>query len=85
MAAGYTIGLDFGTNSVRALVVDVRDGRDLGSSVWEYTRGRAGVVIDSVNPDLARQHPADYLQGIEVAVVRASNRRQPIRRCLARR
>ena len=71
MAAGYTIGLDFGTNSVRALVVDVSDGRDLGSSVWEYTRGRAGVVIDSVNPDLARQHPADYLQGIEVAVVRA--------------
>jgi L-ribulokinase len=71
MAAGYTIGLDFGTNSVRALVVDVSDGRDIGSSVWDYTRGRAGVVIDSVNPDLARQHPADYLQGIEVAVVRA--------------
>ena len=71
MAAGYTIGLDFGTNSVRTLVVDVSDGRDLGSSVWEYTRGKAGVVIDSVNPDLARQHPADYLQGIEVAVVRA--------------
>jgi L-ribulokinase len=71
MAAGYTIGLDFGTNSVRALVVDVRDGRDIGSSVWDYTRGRAGVVIDSVNPDLARQHPADYLQGIEAAVLGA--------------
>lgn len=71
MAAAYTIGLDFGTNSVRALVVDVRDGREVGSFVWEYTHGRNGIVIDANNPELARQHPADYLKGIEVAVTQA--------------
>lgn len=71
MAAAYTIGLDFGTNSVRALVVDVRDGREVGSFVWEYTHGKNGIVIDSNQPDLARQHPADYLKGIEVSITNA--------------
>ncbi len=71
MAPAYTIGLDFGTNSVRALVVDVHNGRELGSHVWDYEHGNAGVVIDSTNPELARQHPADYLKGIEESITRA--------------
>ena len=71
MAASYTIGLDFGTNSVRALVVNVRNGKEIGSFVWEYSHGKTGVVIDPVNPDLARQHPADYIKGIEVSVTQA--------------
>src|SRR3954454_24399282 len=68
MSSAYTLGLDFGTNSVRALVVDVRNGRELGSCVWDYERGRNGIVVDPENPDLARQHPADYLKGIEQSV-----------------
>jgi L-ribulokinase len=71
MAATSTIGLDFGTNSVRALIIDVRNGRELGSHVWDYERGEAGVIIDPENPDLARQHPADYLKGIEVSITQA--------------
>jgi len=71
MAAYYTIGLDFGTSSVRALVVNVGNGKEIGSFVWEYSHGKAGVVIDPVKPDLARQHPADYLKGIEVSVTQA--------------
>ncbi|MGE5608231.1 MAG: ribulokinase [Bacillota bacterium] len=68
MSGKYSIGLDFGTNSVRALVVDVRDGRELGSAVSEYIRGQAGVIVDPGNPNLARQHPADYLAGMERAI-----------------
>ena len=71
MTGKYSIGLDFGTNSVRALVIDVRDGRELGSAVSDYQRGDHGVVIDPVNPHLARQHPADYLAGIKQAVGQA--------------
>src|SRR5437868_6337083 len=68
MAGAYAIGLDFGTNSVRALVVNVADGRELGSYVWPYRHGNAGIITESEQPDLARQHPQDYLQGIETAV-----------------
>lgn len=68
MSGKYTIGLDFGTNSVRALVVDVRDGRELGEGVSEYSRGNRGVILDANDPHLARQHPADYLTGIVASV-----------------
>jgi len=64
--AKYTLGLDFGTNSVRALVVDVADGREVGTSVFEYERGDAGVWLSN-DPNLARQHPADYVKGVEHA------------------
>jgi L-ribulokinase len=66
--AKYSLGLDFGTNSVRALLVDVRNGREAATSVFAYPSGREGIVLDGKNPDLARQHPADYLLGIEAAV-----------------
>ena len=68
MSGKYTIGLDFGTNSVRALVVDVRDGRELGEGVSEYAHGNRGVILDANDPHLARQHPADYLAGIVASV-----------------
>src|SRR5579862_2330563 len=71
MPGRYTIGLDFGTNSVRALVVDVRDGREIGEAVSDYARGERGVLLDSNDPHLARQHPADYLNG-NVASVEAA-------------
>ena len=68
----YSIGLDFGTNSARAVIVDVADGREVGTGVWDYAHGTAGVVLDPARPDLARQHPADYLRGTEEAVRRAA-------------
>ncbi|MBW2621723.1 MAG: ribulokinase [Deltaproteobacteria bacterium] len=71
MRSKYTIGLDFGTNSVRALVVDVADGSEAGTSVWPYRHGEDGVIIDPDQPDLARQHPADYLEGTKSAVQEA--------------
>jgi L-ribulokinase len=71
MDARYAIGLDFGTNSMRVLIVDVRDGRELSSAVGNYERGDAGVILDSKQPDLARQDPADYLATIASTVTKA--------------
>ncbi len=62
------IGLDFGTNSCRSLIVDISNGRELAGSVYNYPSGEAGVIIDPANPNLARQNPADYIQGIEVTI-----------------
>ena len=64
----YSLGLDFGTNSVRALLVDVRTGRELATAVFSYPSGQAGIILDPKNPNLARQNPDDYLKGIEASV-----------------
>ncbi len=64
----YAIGLDYGTNSVRCLIVDVADGNEVGSCVYEYKTGEAGIILDSSDHNLARQNPADYLKGTEVTV-----------------
>jgi L-ribulokinase len=64
----YTIGLDYGTNSVRCLIVDVTNGNELGTAVYEYETGEAGIILDSADHNLARQNPADYIKGIEAAV-----------------
>jgi L-ribulokinase len=70
MRAQYTIGLDYGTNSVRALVVDTANGREVGTAVWNYEHGTAGVIL-SRDPNLARQHPADYVKGAEITIKKA--------------
>jgi len=67
MSNRYAIGLDYGTNSVRALIVDVADGREIATAIWGYAHGHAGVILGR-DPNLARQHPADYLKGAEVTI-----------------
>jgi L-ribulokinase len=67
----YTLGLDFGTNSVRALVVRLSDGAELATAVADYRRGEAGIITDPANPHVARQHPADYHEGLTEAVTQA--------------
>jgi L-ribulokinase len=66
----YTIGLDYGTNSVRTLIVNVANGKEVATAVWEYAHGHHGVIL-SRDPNLARQHPADYLTGAEITVKKA--------------
>jgi L-ribulokinase len=70
MKSRYSIGLDYGTNSVRALIVDISNGREVGTAVWNYELGTEGVIL-SRNPNLARQHPADYLKGAEISMRKA--------------
>ncbi len=64
----FSIGIDYGTNSVRALVVDTADGREIGTAVVNYPSGQAGVLLDARDHHLARQHPGDYLYGLERSV-----------------
>lgn len=66
----YVIGLDFGTNSCRSLIVDVANGKELSTHVFPYPSGNDGVILDAVDPNLARQNPADYLLGIEASVTK---------------
>jgi len=70
MATQYTIGLDYGTNSVRALIVNVANGAEVAAAVWGYEHGTAGVILGR-DPNLARQHPADYLKGAEITIQQA--------------
>ena len=67
----YAIGLDYGTNSVRAVLVDVTDGHEVATIVYEYETGEAGIILDPSDHNLARQNPADYLKGLEVTVKKA--------------
>ncbi|MBE7158510.1 MAG: ribulokinase, partial [Rhodospirillales bacterium] len=64
----FTIGLDYGTNSVRAVVVDTQVGREIGTGVVDYPSGQAGVLLEPRDHHLARQHPGDYLFGLEQSI-----------------
>jgi L-ribulokinase len=67
MAGKYVIGLDYGTDSVRTVVVDTGTGEIAGTSVFEYPRWKNGLFCDpSINQ--FRQHPADYIEGLEQSV-----------------
>jgi len=66
----YTIGVDYGTDSVRALVVDTRTGEEMGTHVFEYPRWKEGLYCDPISNSF-RQHPLDYLEGLEVSIVGA--------------
>jgi len=65
--AKYAIGLDYGTNSVRGVIVNTANGKEVGQAVWNYSHGTQGVIL-SKDPNLARQHPADYVKGAEMTI-----------------
>ncbi|HPA16660.1 MAG TPA: ribulokinase [Verrucomicrobiae bacterium] len=67
MKPQFAIGLDYGTNSVRALIVNCANGREIATAVWNFAHGTKGVIL-SRDPNLARQHPADYVTGAEKTV-----------------
>jgi len=64
----YSLGIDYGTNSVRALIVDVSDGTEIAEGVFDYPSGEAGILLDPDHPLIARQRPSDYIQGLYKAV-----------------
>jgi L-ribulokinase len=67
MSKKYVIGIDYGTDSVRSVVVDTENGNTVGSSVFEYPRWKKGLYCDpSLNQ--FRQHPLDYVEGLEQSV-----------------
>ncbi|NMC42225.1 MAG: ribulokinase [Bacteroidales bacterium] len=66
----FVIGLDYGTDSVRTVVVNTANGKIAGTSVFEYPRWKKGLFC---NPALNqfRQHPLDYIEGMEESVKNA--------------
>lgn len=67
----YSLGIDYGTNSCRSLLIDLDNGAEVGSTVFNYPSGQMGILLDSKDPHVARQNPQDYLDGLE-AVTRGA-------------
>jgi len=63
----YVIGVDFGTDSVRALLVNAQTGETVGTHVHEYARWKQGLYCDPAQSQF-RQHPLDYLEGLEATI-----------------
>ncbi len=61
------IGIDFGSDSVRAVLIGAETGETLASHVHNYRRWAEGLYCDAANNQF-RQHPLDYLEGIESVV-----------------
>jgi L-ribulokinase len=63
----YVIGIDYGTDSVRSLIVDSSNGREISSEVYYYPRWKQGKFCSAAGNQF-RQHPLDYLEGLEITV-----------------
>ncbi len=71
----YVIGVDFGTDSVRTLIVDATNGREISTDVALYKRWRKGLYCDPAANQF-RQHPLDYVEAFQSAI-KASLRKAP--------
>src|SRR5512135_120685 len=60
----YVIGVDYGTDSVRSIIVNSRNGEEIAGDVHYYTRWKEGKYCDPSGNQF-RQHPLDYLEGLE--------------------
>jgi L-ribulokinase len=59
----FVIGIDYGTDSVRSIIANTRDGIEIASAVYNYPRWRDGLFCN-VNANQFRQHPLDYIEGL---------------------
>ncbi|MBN1523691.1 MAG: ribulokinase [Spirochaetales bacterium] len=64
------IGVDFGTDSVRSVIINSSDGSEISSSVCYYSRWKKGDYCDS-GKNQFRQHPLDYIEGMESSIKQA--------------
>ena len=63
----FVIGVDYGTDSVRSVLADAYDGRELASSVFYYPRWREGKYCNAALNQF-RQHPLDYVEGLQTTI-----------------
>jgi len=63
----FVIGVDFGTDSVRSIIVNAANGNEVAAAVFYYPRWKEGLFCDpSLNQ--FRQHPLDYVEGLELTI-----------------
>lgn len=65
--SNYVIGVDFGTDSVRSVLVDAQDGKTIATEVFHYPRWKQGKYCNP-NTNQFRQHPSDHLEGLEATI-----------------
>ncbi|PWU00423.1 MAG: ribulokinase [Bacteroidetes bacterium] len=72
----YVIGVDYGTDSVRSVIVNTKTGEEVASAVFEYPRWKKGHYCDATLNQF-RQHPLDYVEGLESTVTQCVKRTGP--------
>src|SRR5829696_7402818 len=70
-AESYVIGVDYGTDSVRSVIINAQNGAEVAASVFPYPRWKESLYCNAAENQF-RQHPLDYIEGLE----------QTIKRCL---
>ena len=73
MKNNYVIGVDFGTDSVRALVIDASNGNEIAFSMFQYSRWKEGKFCNP-SENQFRQHPLDYVEALEFTIKESLNR-----------
>jgi L-ribulokinase len=63
----FVIGIDYGTDSVRSLIVNAADGSEIASSVFHYPRWKDNLYCNPAE-NIWRQHPKDYIEGLETTI-----------------
>ncbi len=63
----YVIGVDYGTDSVRAVLINTANGEEVSSAVFEYPRWKKQLYCDATKNQF-RQHPLDYIEGLTYTV-----------------
>jgi L-ribulokinase len=71
MNTAYVIGVDYGTDSVRSIIVNAANGQEVAADVFYYPRWKDQLYCDA-SFNQFRQHPLDYIEGLE----------QTIKKCL---
>ncbi len=63
----YVIGVDYGTDSVRSIIVNALTGEEIAASVFYYPRWKQGLFCNA-SLNQFRQHPLDYVEGLEYTI-----------------
>ena len=63
----YVFGVDYGSDSVRSVLVNAANGNEIASSVFYYPRWKQGLYCNA-SANLFRQHPLDYIEGLETTI-----------------
>jgi L-ribulokinase len=67
METSYVIGVDYGSDSVRSIIVDTSNGNEIATSVFYYPRWKLGQFCNPAEQQF-RQHPLDYVEGLEATI-----------------